>query len=198
MEARAPARRLPKAARRRQLLDTARLMVREEGADNLTLGRLAVRAGVSKPVAYDHFGDRAGLLVELYRWIDTERVDAFREGIVSRNPTAREAVDELAAAFIDCAADTTGEFHAVGAALAGSDAKAAVLRELLDHLVGMFVAVLTPHTDLPLDELNRRCVGLVGAGEALASALVRGACEKADATATFASMITSSLQSPRR
>ncbi|MFC7557085.1 TetR/AcrR family transcriptional regulator [Pseudoroseomonas wenyumeiae] len=57
-------RRFSKAERRRQLLDTALLIVREEGADRLTLGHLAARAGVSKPVAYDHFGTRSGLLIE--------------------------------------------------------------------------------------------------------------------------------------
>lgn len=64
--------------RRQQLLETARLIVREEGADRLTLSHLAVRAGVSKPVTYEHFETRTGLLIELYRWIDTERIAAFR------------------------------------------------------------------------------------------------------------------------
>ena len=44
---RSASRRLSKAERRRQLLDTALVIVREEGADRLTLGHLAARAGVS-------------------------------------------------------------------------------------------------------------------------------------------------------
>ena len=55
--------RLSSASRRRQLLAVALSIVREEGADRLTLGHLAQRAGVSKPVAYDHFGTRSGLLI---------------------------------------------------------------------------------------------------------------------------------------
>jgi len=47
--------RLPKAERR-QLLAIALVIVREEGADRLTLGHLAARAGVSKPITYEHFG----------------------------------------------------------------------------------------------------------------------------------------------
>ena len=54
----AASRRLSKAERRQQLLDTALRIVREEGADRLTLGHLAIRAGVSKPVTYEHFGTR--------------------------------------------------------------------------------------------------------------------------------------------
>ena len=187
-------RRLSHAARRRQLLATALLVVREEGADRLTLGHLAARAGVSKPVAYDHFGTRSGLLIDLYRWIDTERVNAFRDSMATGERSREETVSILAAAYINCAADTTGEFHAVGAALAGSAEKAAVFQELLDHSVQMFVSVLTPHCGLPLVELQRRCIGLVGAGEALSSALVRRQCSEVEAAAALAALINGALR----
>lgn len=191
---RATLRRLSRAERRRQLLDTAFLIVRKEGADRLTLGHLAARAGVSKPVAYDHFGTRSGLLIELYRWIDTEKVDAFRKAMTAGKQGFAETVKILATAYVQCAADTTGEFHAVGAALAGSEEKAAVLQELLDNSVQMFVSVLRPHSTLPLAELERRCVGLVGAGEALSAAMVRGQCSEVEAAGAFASLINGALR----
>ena len=125
--------RLPKAERRQQLMDTARLIVREHGADRLTLGYLAERAGVSKPVVYDHFPTRSILLIALYRWLDTERVDAFRNAMANGRRSLSETVELLAEAFIHCAADTKGEVHAIGASLAGSEEKAAVLQELTDH-----------------------------------------------------------------
>ncbi|MBY6123184.1 TetR/AcrR family transcriptional regulator [Roseovarius atlanticus] len=181
--------RLSKTERRAQLLDTALAVVRQEGTDRLSLGYLAERAGVSKPVAYDHFGDRSGLLIALYKWIDTERMNTFRNGLLSRNPTRADAIEDLASAYIDCAADASGEFHAVGAALAGSDEKAAVLQELLAQAVAMFVAVLGPHSELSPRELELRCIGLVGAGEALSMAVLRGTRTKADVTGTFSSMI---------
>lgn len=188
------ARRLSGAERKRQLLDTALLIVREEGADRLTLGHLAARAGVSKPVAYDHFGTRSGLLIELYRWIDFERVEAFRASMAVGERSRGETVRTLAAAYIDCAADTSGEFHAVGAALAGSEEKAAVFQQLLDNSVEMFVSVLTPHCALPPAELRRRCIGLVGAGEALSGALVRGQCSEEEAADALASLIDGALR----
>ncbi len=190
---RATSRRLSKADRRRQLLDTALLIVHEEGADRLTLGHLAARAGVSKPVAYDHFGTRSGLLIELYRWIDLERVNAFRDSMATGERSREESVRILAAAYIDCAADTNGEFHAVGAALAGSEEKALVFQQLLDNSVQMFVSVLTPHCTLPLAELQRRCVGLVRAGEVLSGALVRGQCTESEAAEALASLITGAV-----
>ena len=188
------AKRLSKVERRRQLLDTALLVVREEGADRLTLGHLAVRAGVSKPVVYDHFETRSELLIALYRWIDTQKVDAFREAMTASRHSGTETAGLLAAAYIQCAADIDGEFHAVGAALAGSEEKAAVFQELLANSVAMFVAVLAPHSRLSSDELKRRCVGLVGAGEALAAAKLRGDCNEGEAIATLTGIIDGAVQ----
>ena len=103
-------------------------------------------------------------------------------------------VKVLATTYVQCAADMTGEFHAVGAALAGSYEKAAVFQKLLDNSVQMFVSVLKPHSTLPLAELERRCVGLVGAGEALSAAMARGRCSEVEAAGTFASLISSALR----
>ena len=189
-----PAPRLPKAKRRQQLLDTALLIVREEDADRLTLGRLAERAGVSKPVVYDHFPTRSALLIELYRWIDTERVKAFVDAMAASVRGVDETVRTLASAYIHCAADKTDEFHAVGAALAGSEEKAVVFEELLDNCVAMFVSVLSPHASMPPPALQQSCIGLVGAGEALSVALVRGRLTEAEAVAALAALIRGTVR----
>lgn len=186
-------RRLTKADRRQQLLATALEVIREEGADNLTLGHLAVRADVSKPVVYDHFGTRSGLLIELYRWIDTERVEAFRQAMAIAGKDRKETIASLADAYIRCAADLTGEFYVVGAALAGSPEKAEVYAELLDQSVAMFVAVLGPFNRLTGPAATRLCVGLVGAGEGLSAAIVRGKLTETEAIATFRELINASV-----
>ena len=69
---------MSKDQRRAQLLETAAVIVRAEGTDALTLARLAEQAGVTKPIAYEHFGTRAGLLIALYRYFD-ERQAALNE-----------------------------------------------------------------------------------------------------------------------
>jgi AcrR family transcriptional regulator len=148
-------RRLSKGERRRQLLYTALLIVREEGADRLTLGNLASRAGISKPVVYEHFGTRSGLLIELYRWIDDERVRAFRTAMAAGARSLEETIHLLAEAYIRCAADMTDEFHTVGAALTGSEEKAIVFMELLDNSIQMFAAVLKPFDTLSAGELEK-------------------------------------------
>ena len=184
-----PARRLSKEARRQQLMETALLIIRDEGADRLTLGNLAIRAGVSKPVVYEHFGTRSGLLIELYRWIDTERVSAFQAAMAAETRGQEQTIGLLATTYIHCAMDITDDFHTVGAALAGSEEKAAVFQELLNNVIMMFAAVLKPFDTLPAGELEKRCIGFVGAGEALSSALVRGALDAREAETVFASLI---------
>ena len=186
-------RRLPKADRHQQLLATALEVIRTQGADCLTLGHLATCAGVSKPVVYDHFGSRSGLLIDLYRWIDSERIEAFRQAMAAAGKDRDETVACLADAYIRCAADLTGEFHIVGAALTGSPEKAEVYDELLDQSVAMFVSVLRPFSELSADAAMCLCIGLVGAGEGLSAAIVRGKLAEADAIATFAAIIRGSL-----
>lgn len=60
--------RLAPAERRRHLIDTARAIVIDDGTAALTMERLATRAGVSRGLAYTYFGNRAGLVREL--WAD--------------------------------------------------------------------------------------------------------------------------------
>jgi hypothetical protein len=86
----------------------------------------------------------------------------------------------------------------VGAALTGSKEKAVVFQELLDNSVQMFVSVLKPHSRATPAQLERLCVGLVGAGEALSAALLRDKCSEAEAIEALASLIECGLRAPRR
>ena len=185
--------RLSKSERRQQLLETARLVVREEGADKLTLAHLAARAGVSKPVTYEHFETRTGLLIELYRWIDTERIKAFRALMAQGDRSAAETILALAKTYLACGTDQGDEFHAVGAALAGSEEKASVYQELVDGVIEMFVDVLKPHSSMGLGSLSLVCLALVAAGDALTSAVIRGSCSNAQAEEAFSTLIGATI-----
>lgn len=60
--------RVDPAARREELLDAAVLAIRKHGSD-VSMQELADVAGVTRPILYDHFGDRAGIanaLIERY------------------------------------------------------------------------------------------------------------------------------------
>lgn len=188
--------RMTKAERRRQLLDVALLLVREAGPDRLTLGRLAERAGVSKPVAYDHFGTRSGLLIELYKTIDLQQAEALRAALSDQSLSFGETVQRLADAYIHCSADTSGEWHIVGAALSGNVEMERVRQELVGEYVQLFAALLEPFGNIDKRELQRRCVGLIGAGEALSAMMVRGDCSEDEAGRSFAALIRNGLSAP--
>ena len=62
--------------RREQLLDVGRTLFAERGYDGTSVEEIASRAGVSKPVVYEHFGGKEGLYAvvvdrEVQRLLDT-------------------------------------------------------------------------------------------------------------------------------
>src|SRR5690606_37638734 len=128
-----------------------------------------------------HFKTRSDLLIELYRWIDSQRVKAFLAGISPESQSLEEAATALSKAYISCVADEDGEFQAVGGALAGNDRRTAVYNELVVASIQMVITVLQPHTTLPPEEFERCCIGLVGAGDAFAAAALRGDCSMTQA-----------------
>lgn len=60
------AERLPPEERRRELLDAARAVITEAGFDGLSVRAVADRAGVTRPVIYDLFGDLDSLVLALF------------------------------------------------------------------------------------------------------------------------------------
>ncbi|RZK87137.1 MAG: TetR/AcrR family transcriptional regulator, partial [Hymenobacter sp.] len=147
--------RLPKAERRRQLLAMALVIVREEGADRLTLGHLATRASVSKPITYEHFGTRAGLLAALYKALDEQHTQALQAALSGVQRSLVDTAQVLASAYVRCSLEMGGEWQAVGAALSGSEEMAAVQQELLAGYAHLFVAALWPHSTLAPAALHR-------------------------------------------
>jgi AcrR family transcriptional regulator len=57
--------RLPRAARREQLLDVTKEIVGEAGLHRVSIDRVAREAGISRPIVYEHFSDLTGLLTAL-------------------------------------------------------------------------------------------------------------------------------------
>ena len=189
----APARKLPRAERRDQLLDTALAIVREEGTDALTLGHVAERAGVSKPIAYEHFGTRSGLLIALYERIDDRQVAALLQAL-ERTPRRLEDVARVMSdAYMTCYLTAGPEAHAITAALSGDGQMEAFHQRLLDRYVAFYQEALAPYSALSPDALHLRCVGLIGAAEAISRDMLRGRVDEAGATEALAALIVGGL-----
>jgi AcrR family transcriptional regulator len=59
--------RLAAGARREQILDVTAGLVAREGFEAVSIQAVATRAGISRPIVYEHFGDLAGLLEALIK-----------------------------------------------------------------------------------------------------------------------------------
>jgi AcrR family transcriptional regulator len=187
-----PPSRLSRQARREQLLDVALGIVRAHGADGLTLVTLAEAAGVSRPIAYDHFGTRPGLVLALYRRLEERHREAVAQGLRTAAPGADAIARVMSAAYFACATDMP-EFSAVSAALKGNPEMEAIQHELLGDYTDMMAAALAPYSGLPAEALRLRCVGVLGAAEAIAAELNRERTTAADAVGALTDLIVGSV-----
>ena len=65
--------------RRRQLIDIARSLFADRGYEGTSIEEVAQRAGVSKPVVYEHFGGKEGL----YAVVVDREMSALLDGVTA-------------------------------------------------------------------------------------------------------------------
>jgi AcrR family transcriptional regulator len=121
--------RLSREQRLRQLLDVAWRLAREEGTDALTLPRMADEASVAKPVVYDHFGTRNGLLAALYQDFDARQTEAIDAALAASGPTLKATAKVIASSYVECVLAQGREIPGVLAGLAGSPELETVKRD---------------------------------------------------------------------
>jgi AcrR family transcriptional regulator len=112
--------RLSRQERYTQLIEVAWQIIREEGTEALTLGHLAERAGITKPVVYDHFTSRSGLFAALYREYDLRSTARMDEQIRQTAPVLEKLAAVIADAYIECVLLSGREMPSVIAALSGT------------------------------------------------------------------------------
>ena len=139
-----PRRRLSRQDRHRQLVDVAWQVVRKEGTEALTLPRLAERANIAKPVVYDHFGTRSGLLTVLYQDFDTRQTEIMDAAFQASEPTLEGRASVIASSYVDCVLLQGREIPGVIAALAGSPELEEIKREYQAAFLEKCRAMLAP------------------------------------------------------
>lgn len=189
-----PRKRLSRTQRFDQLMAIAWRLLGQEGADALTLGRLAEQAGVTKPVVYDHFGSREGLLAALFRDYDRRQTETMAAALASAEASLRARAAVLANAYVECIVRQGQEIPGILAALSGSPEMQALIR---DHeqgfmakchdLLGPFAA---PH------ELRPAALrAILGAAEALSRAAAAGDLSADAARAELCALIIQTVES---
>ena len=97
----APARgvRLPRSARRKQLLSAAQEVFVAQGYHAAAMDDIAERAGVSKPVLYQHFPGKLELYLALLDQHATDLVKKVREALATTTDNRQRVAASVAAYF---------------------------------------------------------------------------------------------------
>lgn len=179
--------RLSKEGRHIQLLGVARELIRDAGTNEFTLGRLAENAGVTKPVVYDHFGDRSGVFAELYREFEERQRESLAAVLGDAEPTLDVVSTLVASAYIDCCIAEGQELADVVAALAGSATLRQLRQEADDAYLVMCRDALEPLSG-PLDSADLHAI--LGAGDALSRRTLDGSISADQARRSLSRVIT--------
>ena len=169
----APRRRLSRDDRLRQLLDVSWQLIRAEGTDALTLGRLAEEAGVTKPVVYDHFGTRDGLLIVLYQDFDVRQTALTDAAIAASKPTLADKASVIASSYVNCVLTQGREIPGVLAALDGTPELAAIKRQYQQVFIEKCQHILAPYAG-PQGVSPASLWAMLGAADALSQAAIKG------------------------
>jgi AcrR family transcriptional regulator len=180
---------MPKEDRRRQLMQTALAIIRDEGAEALTLARLAERAGVTKPIAYEHFGTRDGLLIALFRDYDAPTTAAVRTALRTGGKTIEDVAAILSAAYVDCCLAMGPEITAVYDALSTSAETKDFRQTWREFLIDEFRKGFAPLVKRPPREIRSILVGVLAAAEALAAAAAAGRMSRTDAVSALSQIM---------
>lgn len=161
-DARSRPARLPRSARRTQLLGAAREVFVAQGYHAAAMDDIAERAGVSKPVLYQHFPGKRELYLALLGEHTQELLAAVRGALNSTSDNKQRVAATLAAYFEFIDSDTAS-FRLVFESDLTSDEE---VRRLVDAVsigcAGMFADVIQEDTGLPRDEAELLAVALAG------------------------------------
>jgi len=104
--------RMPRVARRAQLLDSALEVFVAQGYHAAAMDDIAERAGVSKPVLYQHFPGKMELYLALLEQSSDRIIDATRHALASTHDNKTRVLATMQV-FYDYVANAQGEFRLV-------------------------------------------------------------------------------------
>ncbi|MFI6940272.1 TetR/AcrR family transcriptional regulator [Streptomyces sp. NPDC050418] len=101
--------RMTGAERRQQLLDIGRTLFAEKGFEGTSVEEIAAKAGVSKPVVYEHFGGKEGLYAVVVDREMQRLLDMVTSSLTAGHP--RELCEQAAFALLDYIEEYTDGFR---------------------------------------------------------------------------------------
>jgi AcrR family transcriptional regulator len=91
---------VPRPVREQQLLDVAEEQFAENGYGGASIEAISRIAGVSRPIVYDHFGDKEGIYVACLRRARGELEEMILQSVASAR-TAREMIEHGTSAYFE-------------------------------------------------------------------------------------------------
>jgi AcrR family transcriptional regulator len=161
--------RLPRPARRKQLLGAAQEVFVAQGYHAAAMDDIAERAGVSKPVLYQHFPGKLELYLALLDQHADDLVARVREALQSTTDN-RQRVEACVAAYFDFVdgggSDREGAFRLVFESDLKSDpAVRARVERMTQECVEAVAATIAHDTGFREEEALLLSVGLAGLAE---------------------------------
>lgn len=163
----APARgvRLPRRARRAQLLSAAREVFVAQGYHAAAMDDIAERAGVSKPVLYQHFPGKLDLYLALLDESCTAMISSVRDGLEGTTDN-KQRVNATMAAFYAYVTAPEGAFRLVFESdLTNEPAVRAQVDRVTTESAKLIAHVIADDTGLPEEQSQLLAVSLVGMGQ---------------------------------
>jgi AcrR family transcriptional regulator len=162
-------RRLSAEARRAQLLSMAREVFAEDGYHGAAMEQIAQRAGVTKPVLYQHFQGKKELYLALLDHDMTVLLATVSAAIDNAN-TNLERIRGGLAAYFAYIEDNVDAFRLQFRETMGADPEfSETIDRFHDAAAGRVGAIIADEAGLPRDEAELLARGIIGMSEAAAS-----------------------------
>ena len=158
-------RRLPRHARRMQLLGAARDVFVAQGYHAAAMDDIAERAGVSKPVLYQHFPGKLELYLALLDQHTQELVGRVEEALASSHDNLRR-IERSVGAYFDFVDDEGGAYLLVFESDLRSEPEVRRrVEQSLQACVDAITRTIAADTGVNEDEAELLSVGLCGLAE---------------------------------
>lgn len=158
--------RLPARERRQQLLETARLVFARAGFYETSMNEVAIEAGVTKPVLYQHFASKRDLFEAVLDDVG-HRLEESVIGAAALGESPREQVRRGLAAYLQFVEHDGDGFRLLFTGTSREDAKWVTITQRVEGSIAEAIAALI---DVPGMSAPRRIAsahGMVGLAEGM-------------------------------
>ncbi|MBE7323497.1 TetR/AcrR family transcriptional regulator [Nocardioides sp. Y6] len=184
---------MPRRERRAQLLSSALEVFVAHGYHAAAMDDIADRAGVSKPVLYQHFPGKLELYMALLDQSAEAVTDAIRDALASTSDN-KQRVAAAIAAFYAYVANETGAFRLVFESdLTNEPAVRSRVDRVTDDCAAAIAEVIQQDTGLPREASLLLAVSLVGMGQVSARFWLSGAGTEGTITQDDAAALVAGL-----